>query len=176
MTSRTSFTAKYVCSASSNVIAAGPVLRTVSDIPSELPSVTRYVASKGCGHAETRVLSLSPSVKVSAIASSVSCASVSVQALMRAKPCMGACLSVACGPNHGKQTGTPPRIGLAGSKALSRLRKITGARPRGCHAARCAPCRYTSAVPWRSLDMRRQGRAPLPLSRRTEAGSVAAMR
>src|SRR5687767_15567521 len=48
------------------------------------------------------------------VPSAASAASVSVQLARRANPCAGAALSVACGPNQGKQTGTPPRIGLSG--------------------------------------------------------------
>jgi hypothetical protein len=54
-----------------------------------------------------------------------------VQALVRAKPCCGAFGLTALGPNHGKISGTPPRIALAGSNRLWPLMNSTGLCPRG---------------------------------------------
>ena len=60
---------------------------------------------------------------------------------MRAKPCIGASGAPAFGPNQGKQTGTPPRIGLPASKRLSPLIHSTGFSPFGWKWATCAPWR-----------------------------------
>ena len=45
---------------------------------------------------------------------------------MRAKPWSGARGSSGLGPNHGKITGTPPRIARPAAKALRGLVKSTG--------------------------------------------------
>ena len=50
---------------------------------------------------------------------------------MRAKPWSGASGAPAFGPNHGKQIGTPPRIGLPASNRLSALIHSTGLSPFG---------------------------------------------
>ena len=90
-------------------------------------------AGGGAGGVSSKVRCVAPR--------SSSRASTSVQSSSRAKPCPGAVLSVACGPNHGKQMGTPPRIGFVASHALFRLIQSTGSWPWGCHAVTCAPCR-----------------------------------
>ena len=48
----------------------------------------------------------------------------------RAKPCAGSS-SRAPGPNHGQQTGTPPRIGLPASNQEEPLIHSTGRSPAG---------------------------------------------
>ena len=53
------------------------------------------------------------------------------QGRIRAKPWSGASGAPAFGPNQGKQIGTPPRIGLPGSKRLSALIQRTGFSPFG---------------------------------------------
>ena len=50
---------------------------------------------------------------------------------VRTKPWLGRVGSVGWGPNQGQQTGIPPRMGLPGAKALSRLTKSTGSPSRG---------------------------------------------
>ena len=85
---------------------------------------------------------------------------MSVHTAVRANPCAGAPPALGCGPNHGKQIGTPPRIGLPGSNALLRLMKRTGAFAcEGCQRATCAPWKYTAAVA-RPVEISRCGSSP----------------
>jgi hypothetical protein len=58
------------------------------------------------------------------------------QSRSRAKPWAGDSGAPAFGPNQGKQTGTPPRIGLFASYQLLPLMKRTGFAPRGWNCVR----------------------------------------
>src|SRR5262245_50290802 len=62
----------------------------------------------------------------------------------RTKPCAGALGSSALVPNHGKHTGTPPRIARPCSHRDFELRKSTSSAPAGFQEVTCAPCRYIS--------------------------------
>ena len=130
-----------MCSASSKVAAALSTLRAVSAIRSERP--TRDGERQG-----ELVREAAPRRRFgrqledgaqAAVRSRVTAAIA--QARMRAKPCSGASGAPAFGPNHGKQIGTPPRIGLPASKRLSPLIHSTGLSPLGWKWVTCAPWR-----------------------------------
>ena len=59
---------------------------------------------------------------------------------VRAKPCAGLVGSLGWAANHGKQTGTPPRIAVPAPNTARGLRNSTeDACPVGVHSQRCAP-------------------------------------
>src|SRR5262249_20572556 len=79
------------------------------------------------------------------IAPSLATIDSSCQAFVRTSPCAGAVGLAALFPNHGKQTGTPPRIARPCSHRDFRLTKNTSSVPAGFQDVTWAPCRYISA-------------------------------
>ena len=87
-------------------------MRTRSVRPSVAPTTISSVARRSCGK-NVRVDASEPSSSEACSAPFASgITDRSVHGRMRAKPWIGASGAPAFGPNHGKQTGTPPRIGL----------------------------------------------------------------
>src|SRR3989344_7656455 len=130
------------------VTGVAPSLRVTRSISSVLPTVMRASTGVACGHC-ARVASLGTRRSTRRVAPLAQARdSITSQGTVRAKPCPGYEDSVACGPNHGQQIGTPPRIDLPGANFAARESQITGCAPRGAQVMTCAPCRAMVAAPW----------------------------
>src|SRR3569832_2384311 len=108
---RTSLTPKSVCNASVRVIASSLRLCVTSSISSASPTVMRHSSAEACGH-HTRLEATGTNRNTSCVASPVETNNTTTQDNKHTKPRTGNEGALACGPNHGQHTGTPPRTDL----------------------------------------------------------------
>jgi hypothetical protein len=121
----------------------------MSSTPSAVPTVTTSSARQALSN-WARVWSFCASMNLIRVAPSASVSlPVTCHITVRAKPWPGKAFSVACGPNHGQQIGTPPRIDLPGPYLARSETQITGSASLfGVQVTMCAPCRQMLAVAW----------------------------
>src|SRR3569623_2103479 len=120
-------------------------LRVTKSISNTVPMLRCSSSCEACGH-QARVFAGGTKRNTRRVAPLES-ASVAItsHARVRAKPCAGNAGSVACGPNHGQHTGTPPRTDLLALYLAAGDSHPTGGVPCGAQYNRWAPCRAITA-------------------------------
>src|SRR3569623_93012 len=142
---RTSLTPKLVCRASVMMMSPSLRLRVTRSISNEAPMLRCSSSCEACGH-QARVFAGGTKRNTRRVAPLES-ASVAItsHARVRAKPCAGNAGAVACGPNHGQHTGTPPRTDLLALHLAAGDSHTTGGVPCGAQFNSWAPCRAITA-------------------------------
>src|SRR3569833_1836644 len=120
-------------------------LRVTKSISNTVPMLRCSSSCEACGH-QARVFAGGTKRNTRRVAPLES-ASVAItsHARVRAKPCAGNAGSVACGPNHGQHTGTPPRTDLLALYLAAGDSHTTGKKPFGAQINCWAPCRAFTA-------------------------------